>query len=143
MNHHRVSQELREELQQRQAQQTSLQLLWFQLQPEEAPQDSRETQEKVRVTGNKLKLLLKQVDDDLGALQQHLVSGEMARRSVLCAGIQSGPATFYHQDRTPSSGQGTRADASPEVTELRRVFSRRRSELIEILSDSLVCARFI
>lgn len=143
MNNHRISQELWEELQQRQAQQTSLQLLWFQLQPEEAPEDSRETQEKVRVTGSKLELLLKQVEGDLSALQQRLVSGETAGCSGLCAGIQSQPATSCHQDRTPSSGQRSCADASPEVTELRRVSWRRRSELIEILSDSLVSARFI
>lgn len=75
-NPHRVPQDLREELQQRQAQQTSLQLLWSQLQPEEAPEDSRETQEKIRVTGSKLRLLLQQADGDLGALQQRLVGGE-------------------------------------------------------------------
>lgn len=142
MNHHRVSQELREELQQRQAQQTSLQLLWFQLQPEEAPEDNRETQEKVRVTGSKLELLLKQVEGDLSALQQRLVSGETAGCSGL-SWIQSQPATSCHQDRTPSSGQRSRADASPEIAELRSVSSRPRSELIKILSDSLVSARFI
>lgn len=78
-------QELREELQQRQAQHTSLQLLWSQLQPEEAPEDIRETREKIAVTGSKLKLLLQQADDDLGALQQRLVCGLNERYSALSA----------------------------------------------------------
>lgn len=138
MNRHRVAQDLREELQQRQAQHTSLQLLWSHLQPEEAPEDSRETQEKIRVTGSKLKLLLKQVEGDLGALQQRLVGGETAGCSVLCAEMVKA-ATFLHQDRTPSSDQRSCADASPEVLELRKV-SSERSELIEILSDSPVFA---
>ncbi|XP_029705649.1 nesprin-2-like [Takifugu rubripes] len=51
--------DLREELRRRRAQQASLQLLWSQLQPEEAAEDSRETPEKLRATGSKLKLLLR------------------------------------------------------------------------------------
>lgn len=65
---------LREELQGRQTQQASLQALWSHLQPEEEVEDSDEAQEKLHVTGSKLKLLLRQVEWDLGALQQRLVT---------------------------------------------------------------------
>uniref|UniRef100_A0A667ZY71 KASH domain-containing protein n=1 Tax=Myripristis murdjan TaxID=586833 RepID=A0A667ZY71_9TELE len=65
---------LEEELQGRQAQLASLQALWSQLQPEEGSEESGEAQEKLHVTGNKLKLLLRQVGQDLGTLQQRLVT---------------------------------------------------------------------
>lgn len=140
MNRHRVAQDLREELRQRQAQHASLQLLWSHLQPEEAPEDSRETREKIRVTGSKLKRLLKQVEGEPGALQQRLVGGETAGCSVPCAEMVKA-GTVPHQDRTPSSEQRSRAGASPEVPELRKV-SSERSELMEILSDWPVSAGF-
>ncbi|XP_071395747.1 LOW QUALITY PROTEIN: nesprin-2-like [Centroberyx affinis] len=63
---------LQEELQGRRAQQASLQALWSQLQPEEGAEESGEAQEKLHVTGSKLKLLLRQVAQDLGTLQQRL-----------------------------------------------------------------------
>ncbi|CAF88668.1 unnamed protein product [Tetraodon nigroviridis] len=88
-----VPQALLEELQQRQARHTSLQLLWSQLQPEEAAEDSLETREKIRVTGSKLRLLLKQVDGGLGALRRHLVSGERA------GGLISALGYGYNQPR--------------------------------------------
>lgn len=138
MNHHRVSQDLREELQQRRAQHTSLQLLWSQLQPEEAPEDGRETREKIRVTGSKLKLLLRQVDGGLGALQQRLVSGE-TDGCLFSAEMQSQPAPVCHQGRTPSLDHRSCKDASPEVPESTKVsWAPGRSELIRILSDLLV-----
>lgn len=65
--------DLRKELQGRQNQQASLQALWSQLQPEDEAEESYEAQEKLHVTGNKLKLLLRQVEQDLGTLQQRLV----------------------------------------------------------------------
>lgn len=68
-------QELQEELQSRQTQQVSLQALWSQLQPEE---DGSEAQEKLHVTGSKLKLLLRKVGRDLSSLQQHPVRAEPA-----------------------------------------------------------------
>ncbi|XP_035851599.1 nesprin-2 [Sander lucioperca] len=64
--------DLRKELQGRQNQQASLQALWSQLQPEDEAEESYEAQEKLHVTGNKLKLLLRQVEQDLGTLQQRL-----------------------------------------------------------------------
>ncbi|KAF7666652.1 hypothetical protein LDENG_00098390 [Lucifuga dentata] len=64
--------DLQEELWGRQAQQASLQALWSQLQPKEGAEESDEAQEKLHVTGSKLKLLLRQVDQDLNVLQQRL-----------------------------------------------------------------------
>lgn len=94
------------ELQRRRAQQASLQLLWSQLQPEEAAEDSRETPEKLQATGSKLKLLLRQVEGDLGALQQRLVSTETAAASVPCAEtdpkgrvLSAGPETRTKRQR--------------------------------------------
>lgn len=135
-------QDLREELQQRQAQHTSLQLLWSQLQPEEAPEDSRETQEKITVTGSKLKLLLQQANDDLRAVQQRLVGGFDERCSALSALHTSKPASFRLQDRPPASDLRSCADASPEVTQSRKVSSTQRSELVQIPSNRLLFARF-
>ncbi|AWP20311.1 putative nesprin-2-like [Scophthalmus maximus] len=78
---------LREELRGRQAQQASLQALWSQLRPEgggdhggedgDDGERSDEAQEKLHVTGSKLKLLLRDVDLDLSGLQQRL-NGEPA-----------------------------------------------------------------
>uniref|UniRef100_A0A1A8B988 KASH domain-containing protein n=1 Tax=Nothobranchius furzeri TaxID=105023 RepID=A0A1A8B988_NOTFU len=65
--------ELQEELCIRGTQHSSLQALWSQLQPEAAA-DSDEAQEKIHVTGKKLKQLVKQVDLDLHVLQQRLDS---------------------------------------------------------------------
>ncbi|XP_069371611.1 nesprin-2a isoform X5 [Paralichthys olivaceus] len=70
--------DLQEELRGRQTQQASLQALWSQLKPEDGGEDgsgedgSGEAQEKLHVTGSKLKLLLKDVDQDLSILQQRL-----------------------------------------------------------------------
>uniref|UniRef100_H3C918 KASH domain-containing protein n=1 Tax=Tetraodon nigroviridis TaxID=99883 RepID=H3C918_TETNG len=125
-DHRHTLQALLEELQQRQARHTSLQLLWSQLQPEEAAEDSLETREKIRVTGSKLRLLLKQVDGGLGALRRHLVSGERAGGSDLCARIRLQPAPLCHQDRTPPSDLRSGADAPPEVTETRKVSLTQR-----------------
>ncbi|TMS12312.1 Nesprin-2 [Larimichthys crocea] len=70
--HRRTLTDLQDELQGRQTQQASLQALWSQLQPEEGAEESDEAQEKLHVTGSKLKLLLRQVDRDLSTLQQRL-----------------------------------------------------------------------
>ncbi|KAK1889212.1 Nesprin-2, partial [Dissostichus eleginoides] len=66
---------LQAELQAKQAQQVELQALWAQLQPEdgaEEEEESREAQEKLHVTGSKLKLLLRQVEQDLSTLPPQL-----------------------------------------------------------------------
>lgn len=67
-------QDLQRELQDRRAQQASLQALWSQLQPKDWAEESYEAREKLHVTGRKLKQLLKEVEQDLGALQQRLVT---------------------------------------------------------------------
>uniref|UniRef100_A0A3B3V428 Spectrin repeat containing nuclear envelope family member 4 n=1 Tax=Poecilia latipinna TaxID=48699 RepID=A0A3B3V428_9TELE len=66
-------QELQADLRSRQAHQASLQALWSQLQPEDAAEDCDEAQEKLHVTGTKLKQLRRKVEDDLRALQQRLL----------------------------------------------------------------------
>ncbi|XP_034018265.1 nesprin-2 isoform X1 [Thalassophryne amazonica] len=70
--HHNTLTDLKEALQRRQAQQTSLQALWSQLQPQDRTEEIDETREKLHVTGNKLKTLLRGVDHDLSSLQQRL-----------------------------------------------------------------------
>ncbi|XP_014877636.1 nesprin-2 [Poecilia latipinna] len=65
--------ELQADLRSRQAHQASLQALWSQLQPEDAAEDCDEAQEKLHVTGTKLKQLRRKVEDDLRALQQRLL----------------------------------------------------------------------
>ncbi|XP_029984215.1 nesprin-2a [Sphaeramia orbicularis] len=69
--HHHTLTELQEELKLRRSQQASLQALWSQLQPEDGA-DIDEAQEKLHVTGSKLKLLLGQVAQDLRTMQQRL-----------------------------------------------------------------------
>lgn len=64
--------ELQVELRGREALHASLQALWSQLQPDEGAEESDEAQEKLYVTGNKLRQLKKKVDKDLCALQQRL-----------------------------------------------------------------------
>uniref|UniRef100_H2MTR4 KASH domain-containing protein n=1 Tax=Oryzias latipes TaxID=8090 RepID=H2MTR4_ORYLA len=66
-------QELQEELRVRQTQQAALQALWSQLQPEDGLEGREDTQQKLHVTGSKLQLLQRQVEEDLCALRQHLV----------------------------------------------------------------------
>ncbi|XP_057679167.1 nesprin-1 isoform X3 [Corythoichthys intestinalis] len=70
--HHNSLTVLREELLERQTQQASLQTLWSQLQPDDWDEGSDEAQEKIHVTGTKLKLLLSDVTQDLSTLQQCL-----------------------------------------------------------------------
>ena len=67
-------QDLQEELRARQAEQASLQALWSQLRPEHRSEESDEAQEKLHVTGSKLRSLLRDVDQDLSVLQQRLVA---------------------------------------------------------------------
>uniref|UniRef100_A0A665WTV0 KASH domain-containing protein n=1 Tax=Echeneis naucrates TaxID=173247 RepID=A0A665WTV0_ECHNA len=71
---HNTLTELREDLRGRQTQQASLQALWSQLRPEDGAEDVGETQEKLHVTASKLRLLLRNVDQDLSVLQQRLVN---------------------------------------------------------------------
>ncbi|XP_068610193.1 nesprin-2a [Brachionichthys hirsutus] len=70
---HKALTGLRTELQGGQARQASLQALWSQLQPEEEAEERGEAREKLHVTGSKLGLLLRQVDQDIGALELRLM----------------------------------------------------------------------
>ncbi|XP_040920395.1 nesprin-2 isoform X2 [Toxotes jaculatrix] len=94
-----------QELRGRQAQQASLQALWSQLQPEGGVEESDEAQEKLHVTGSKLKLL-RQVNQDLSTLQQRL-------------------------DCEPASdgqGQSASADPSQEATHSKKGSSSQREK---------------
>ncbi|XP_061843165.2 nesprin-2a isoform X2 [Nerophis lumbriciformis] len=68
--HHHTLTVLQEELLERQTQQASLQALWSQLQPDQGADGSDEAREKLHVTAAKLKLLLRDVSEDLSILQQ-------------------------------------------------------------------------
>ncbi|KAL7388816.1 hypothetical protein ABVT39_021245 [Epinephelus coioides] len=102
--HHSTLTDLQEELQGRQTQQASLQALWSQLQPEDKAEESTEAQEKLHVTGGKLKSLLRRVDQDLGTLQQRLDC-----ESASEAQGQSASA----EPKNSSSSQRQRRDSSP------------------------------
>ncbi|XP_056219440.1 nesprin-2-like [Seriola aureovittata] len=94
--------DLQEELRGRQAQQASLQALWSQLQPEDGAEEIDEAQEKLHVTGNRMKLLLREVNQDLSTLQQRL-------------GCE-----------TESDDQGASADASEEAAHSKKGSSTQR-----------------
>uniref|UniRef100_A0A671VQL2 KASH domain-containing protein n=1 Tax=Sparus aurata TaxID=8175 RepID=A0A671VQL2_SPAAU len=85
---------LQEELRGRQTQQASLQALWSQLQPEEEAEESEEAQEKLHVTGSKLKLLLEEVERDLSSLQPHLVRLPM---ELVFSRDSSPPRSFFYR----------------------------------------------
>ncbi|KAM4521617.1 nesprin-2a isoform 3-T4 [Odontesthes bonariensis] len=102
--------ELREELQDRQDQQVSLQALWSHLQPEDGGEESDEAQEKLHVTGSKLKLLLRQVDQDIRSLQQRLgsesasaVQGSVASADTSQEAANSKKASSPQRERRGSS----------------------------------------
>ncbi|XP_061610592.1 nesprin-1 isoform X5 [Phyllopteryx taeniolatus] len=102
--HHHSLTALLEELLERQTQQASLQTLWCQLQPEEGDEGSDEAQEKIHVTGTKLKLLLKDVTQDLSILQQRLQEWDTCR------------------------GQNIPADCSQELTQTKKSPSTTREK---------------
>ncbi|XP_062415634.1 nesprin-2-like isoform X4 [Pungitius pungitius] len=93
--------ELREELRGRQTQQASLQALWCQLQPEETD----EAREKLHVTSSKLRWLLREVEQDLGTLQQRL-GGDAA------SDVQ-GQNTSAHPKKGSSPQRGKRDSPPP------------------------------
>uniref|UniRef100_A0A3B3YLL2 KASH domain-containing protein n=1 Tax=Poecilia mexicana TaxID=48701 RepID=A0A3B3YLL2_9TELE len=97
-------QELQADLRSRQAHQASLQALWSQLQPEDAAEDCDEAQEKLHVTGTKLKQLRRKVEDDLRALQQRLLlqdpgsaeaDTKTASSTLRCRRESSPPRSFF------------------------------------------------
>uniref|UniRef100_A0A3Q2PMA9 KASH domain-containing protein n=1 Tax=Fundulus heteroclitus TaxID=8078 RepID=A0A3Q2PMA9_FUNHE len=86
------------ELRSRQAHQASLQALWSQLQPEDGAEDGDEAQEKLHVTGSKLRQLGKKVEQDLGTLQQRLLSQDPGCAAAAdppqdVASLKAGPST--------------------------------------------------
>ncbi|XP_014859415.1 PREDICTED: nesprin-2-like isoform X6 [Poecilia mexicana] len=96
--------ELQADLRSRQAHQASLQALWSQLQPEDAAEDCDEAQEKLHVTGTKLKQLRRKVEDDLRALQQRLLlqdpgsaeaDTKTASSTLRCRRESSPPRSFF------------------------------------------------
>ncbi|XP_067338852.1 nesprin-2 isoform X4 [Channa argus] len=109
--HRNTLTDLQEELQGRKAQQASLQALWSQLQPEERAEESDEAKEKLHVTASKLKLLLKEVDQDLITLQQRLDCESIPDvESQRASGDSSQDAAKSNKD---SSTQRARRDSSP------------------------------
>ncbi|KAM9354719.1 nesprin-2a isoform 2-T2 [Pholidichthys leucotaenia] len=108
--HNNTLTDLRKQLLGRQAQQASLQALWSQLRPEGGAEESNEAQEKLHVTGSKLKLLLRQVEEDLGALQQRLgcesVAAVQSQHAAVGAppeGARSEKASSTEREKTESS----------------------------------------
>ncbi|KAM7367651.1 hypothetical protein PAMP_013936 [Pampus punctatissimus] len=101
--------DLQEELRDRLDQQAFLQALWSQLQPEDGAEDSDEAQEKLHVTGSKLKLLLRQVAQDLSSLQQRLdcesasaVQGQSTTEDLSQEATHSQKAPFTQRERPRS-----------------------------------------
>ncbi|XP_029965420.1 nesprin-2-like isoform X2 [Salarias fasciatus] len=105
--HRNTLTELQDELRSRQTQQASLQALWSQLQPADGAEESDEAQEKLHVTGNKLKLLLRQVDQDLSSLQQRLDSASAVQNAP------ADPSQEAELSQTTSSPQRERRESSP------------------------------
>ncbi|XP_022621783.1 nesprin-1-like [Seriola dumerili] len=103
--------DLQEELRSRQAQQASLQALWSQLQPEDGAEEIDEAQEKLHVTGNRMKLLLREVNQDLSTLQQRLgcetESDDQGRSASADASEEAA------RSKKGSSTQRERRDSSP------------------------------
>ncbi|XP_023808480.1 nesprin-2 isoform X4 [Oryzias latipes] len=89
--HYSTLSELQEELRVRQTQQAALQALWSQLQPEDGLEGREDTQQKLHVTGSKLQLLQRQVEEDLCALRQHLDSAAVAVQSGGGGGVEASP----------------------------------------------------
>ncbi|KAF0023789.1 hypothetical protein F2P81_024419 [Scophthalmus maximus] len=120
---------LREELRGRQAQQASLQALWSQLRPEgggdhggedgDDGERSDEAQEKLHVTGSKLKLLLRDVDLDLSGLQQRL-NGEPAS-DVPDQSVSADCSRDAARARTGSSVAREKRESSPPRSFFHRV----------------------
>ncbi|MEQ2229235.1 hypothetical protein ILYODFUR_016883 [Ilyodon furcidens] len=102
--------DLQEELRCRQPQQASLQALWSQLQPNDGAEESDEAQEKLHVTGNKLRQLTKKVDQDLSTLQQRLLIQDPGCAAADTSQDTSQEATCL---KTGSSTQRQRRESSP------------------------------
>ncbi|XP_060907682.1 nesprin-2-like isoform X3 [Labrus mixtus] len=109
--HHSTLTDLQTELRCRQTQQASLQALWYQLQPEDDAEESDEAQEKLHVTRSKLKLLLRQVGQDLGSLQQRLEC--VSASEVQGQSVSAEPPQEAANSKKSSSAQRERRASSP------------------------------
>ncbi|XP_046877069.1 nesprin-2-like isoform X4 [Hypomesus transpacificus] len=119
LDHHNTLTGLQEELRDRQAQVTSLQGLWAELQPEEGGKESDEAREKLHVTANKLRLLLRQVGQDLATLQQRMESeGVCLPRAEGGVGAQGG-GSRGSAEGSPQDGQSRRSSTDPRRLEKR------------------------
>ncbi|XP_028295064.1 nesprin-2a isoform X2 [Gouania willdenowi] len=118
---------LQEELRSRQAQQASLQALWSQLLPEEGAEDSEEAQEKLHVTGSRLKLLLKQVEQDLNTVTHRLDNERPSAASP----------QETHPKKAPSA-QRERRDRSFLSRVLRAAFSLQLLLLLLLLLPCMI-----
>ncbi|KAM9840411.1 nesprin-2-like [Aulostomus maculatus] len=116
--HRNTLNELQQELLGRQAQQASLQALWSQLQPDDGAEERDEAQEKIHVTGSKLKLLLRQVALDLRSLQQRL--DQESASAVQDESTSADPSQEVDHTKTASSTDRARRDSFPH----RSFFSR-------------------
>ncbi|XP_028858074.1 nesprin-2a isoform X4 [Denticeps clupeoides] len=104
LQEHRASlQALQEELGSRQRQVGSLQDITSQLLPEDSGEDSGEAREKLHVIANKLRLLLRQVTQDLDTVQLRLESPAEAEERGPTTGTreqkrdQTPRASFFHR----------------------------------------------
>ncbi|XP_051909518.1 nesprin-2 isoform X2 [Hippocampus zosterae] len=105
---HRSLTALLEELLERRSQQASLHTLWSQLQPEDGGEGSHEAQEKLHVTATKLKLLMKDVSEDLNILHQRLDCNTYKGQNVPLDSSQH----ITQTKESPSTQKGRR-DSSP------------------------------
>ncbi|KAK6295335.1 hypothetical protein J4Q44_G00345610 [Coregonus suidteri] len=101
---------LQKELRARQSQVSSLQGLWSQLQPAEegGGEESVEAREKLHVTANKLRTLLRQVAHDLSVVQERLDCG------TLSAGPAVARAAVENKGRGRAEGSQSPSNASQE-----------------------------
>ncbi|XP_014000581.2 nesprin-2a isoform X3 [Salmo salar] len=100
---------LQNELRARQSQVGSLQGLWSQLQPAEGGGgESVEAREKLHVTANKLRTLLRQVAHDLSVVQERLDCG------TLSAGPAAARAAVESEGRGQAEGSQSPSNASQE-----------------------------
>ncbi|KAG1964264.1 nesprin-2 [Pimephales promelas] len=101
--HRNTLKDLSEELQGRQEQVSSLQEIVSELLPEAAGEDSDEAREKLHVIGSKLRLLSRQVEQDLQMIQERLESTADAagdRKSTECSRSKREPSpqrSFFYR----------------------------------------------
>ncbi|XP_041951730.1 nesprin-2-like isoform X2 [Alosa sapidissima] len=114
---------LEEELRERQRQVGSLQELTAQLLPEASAEDSIEAREKLHVIGNKLRLLLRQVGQDLCTVQKRLDSAESLHQSRQLAripGSKDSPSEAGGR-RSPTGSRAEKREPSPQRSFFQRV----------------------